>query len=157
MIVIHGLAEIANDTVLQGAVPNDLIGVCGNEDRRDRVPRADEMSLELDPGHSRHLDVSDQAVGFTEERRCQEISCRREGFDDVAQQGYEFSHGFAKGLIILDDRYQFTWHRGFQANSLTLTMAVLPSLLRPLCNVSEGSRQNNANPLSDGLCRRLSA
>src|ERR1700730_10411426 len=93
------------------------------------------MFLELNPGHSRHLDVSDQAVGFREERRCQDISCGRERFDSVAQQAHEFSHGFAKGLIILDDRYQFTWHRGFQANSLTLTMAAppLPSPSRSLC------------------------
>ena len=40
----------------------------------------------------------------------------RERFDSVAQQRHEFSHGFSKGLIILDDRYQCMFrHRGFHA------------------------------------------
>ena len=76
MVVIHRLGEVTNDSILQGAVPDDLIRVCGNENRRNRVPRIDEMFVELNPSHSRHLDVGDQAGGFREERRCQEIGCR---------------------------------------------------------------------------------
>ena len=76
MVVIHRLAKVTNDPILQGTVPGDLIRVCGNENRRDRVARIDEMSVELNSSHSRHLDVADQARGCSEERRCQEIGCR---------------------------------------------------------------------------------
>ena len=57
MVVVHWLAEVTNDPILQGAVPDDLIRVCGDEDRRDRVPRIDQMSVELEPSHSGHLNV----------------------------------------------------------------------------------------------------
>ena len=53
MVVIHRFAEVANDPILQGTLSDDLIRVCGNEDRRDRMPRIDQASVELDPGHSR--------------------------------------------------------------------------------------------------------
>ena len=36
-----GLREVTNDPILQGAPLDDLIRVCGNEDRRDRVARLD--------------------------------------------------------------------------------------------------------------------
>jgi len=63
MVVIHRLAEVTNDSILQSTPSDDLVRICGNEDRRNRVPCGDEMSVELNPAHSRHLDVGDQAPG----------------------------------------------------------------------------------------------
>src|SRR5262249_27579331 len=37
MLVIHRLAEVANNAILQGPIPDSLFGIRGNEDRRDRV------------------------------------------------------------------------------------------------------------------------
>jgi len=114
MVIVHRLGKVTNDAVLQGAIPGDRIGVCGDEDRRDRVPRFDEVFMELNARHSRHLNVGDQARGCSEEGRFQEIGCRGEHFDSVAERRHELSHRFAKGLIILDDRDQCTFgHRGF--------------------------------------------
>ena len=48
MVVIHRLAEVTNHPILQGAVPNNLVRVCRNEDRRDRVACIDEVSVEFD-------------------------------------------------------------------------------------------------------------
>jgi len=84
MVVIHRLAEVTNDSILQSAPPDDLIRVCGNEDRRNGASRIDKFSVELNSGHSGHLDVGDQAGGFSEERRCEEVGRRRERFDGVA-------------------------------------------------------------------------
>src|SRR5215475_13060574 len=115
MVVIDRLAEVTNDPIVESTTPDDLVRVCGNNDRGNRVSRINEMSVELNSGHSRHLNVGDQTRGCSKERRCQEIGCRRERFDGVAQGRYERSHGFAKGLIILYDRYQRkSWHRDFQ-------------------------------------------
>ena len=145
MVVIHRLGEITNDSILQGAIPDDLIRVCGNQDRRNGASRIDKFSVELNSGHSGHLDVGDQAGSFREERRCEEIGCRRERFYGVAQRRYEVSHGFAKGLIVLDDRYQYTfWHRGFRQPLGPQHIGT--ELSRAACNwrnVSEGSRQCN--------------
>ena len=144
MLVIHWLGEVTNDAVLQRAVPDGLIRVCGNEDRRNSVPRISEIFVELNSSHSRHLDVGDQAGSFRKERRCQEISCRGKRFDSVAQQCYEFSHGFSKGLIIFDNRYQWMLrHRGFHAIFSAPTFPVHRACMQ-LGNVGEASRQSNA-------------
>ena len=123
MVIIHRLAEVTNDSILQSTPPDDLVRVCGNEDRRNRVSCSDEMSVELKTGHSRHLNVGDQARGCCEERGCQEVGCRRKRLGSVSQRAYEFPHGFSKRLIILHDRYQVIFrHRGFQATFAALPM-----------------------------------
>ena len=148
MVIIHRLAEVTNDSILQSTPPDGLVRVCGKEDRRNHVPCSDEMSVELKTRHSRHLNVGDQARRCTEERRCQEIGCRGERFDRVAQRPNEFSHGFSKGLIILDDRYQWMLrHRGFLGAAYRRPIA-------PAVNCSMSAKVGNkAMPalVSDGL------
>ena len=151
MLVIHRLGKVAHDAVLQSAVAGRLIRVCGNEDRRNRVARIDEMPLKLNASHSGHLNVSDQAGGFRKERRRQEIGCRGECFDRVAQRPYEFLHGFSKGLIILDDRYQWMLrHRGFSVLAYRRSHRACSQLF----NVGEGWQQSNAGARKRWL-RRL--
>ena len=69
MIVIHRLAEVADDPILQGPALVGLIGICGHKDRRDLEARLDEISVELNASHSGHLDVGEKAVGFRQETR----------------------------------------------------------------------------------------
>jgi hypothetical protein len=147
MFVIHWLGEVTNDAVLQRAVPDGLIRVCGNEDRRNSVPRISEIFVELNSSHSRHLDVGDQTGGGREKRRCEEIGCRRERFDSVTQRPYEFYHGFSKELIILDNRYQWMLrHRGFHAifSAPTIPASPVRRACMQLGNVGEALRQSNA-------------
>jgi hypothetical protein len=103
---IKWLAKVTNDPIVQGPSPVNVIRVGRHEDRRNRVPRLDEVSVEFDPSHGRHMDVSDQAGRFNETRGCEKISCRREGLDGEAQRPHEPSHGLAKVPIILNDRDQ---------------------------------------------------
>ena len=84
MLLVNRFRKIANDSILQGAVPNLIIGMGCHEDRRNRMPRSDQMSVKLGTGYSRHLNVSDQAIGFAEMSRRKEIGCRRERLDVVA-------------------------------------------------------------------------
>jgi hypothetical protein len=86
MLFINWLAKVADDPFVQGADPVNIIGVGSHEDCRNRAPCIDEVFMELEPGHRRHMDVSDQAGGFGETRRCEEIGCRREGRDVVAKR-----------------------------------------------------------------------
>jgi hypothetical protein len=156
MVVIDRLAEVTNDPILESTPPDDFVRVCGNDDRWNRVSRIDEMSVELNSGHSRHLNVGDQTRGCSEGRRCQEIGCRRERFNGVAQRRHELFHGFAKGLIILHDRYQYTcWHRGFQPAFSRPTMRPPPkaSRLHAINNLGEGSPQSNAGGPKQWLMR----
>ena len=102
--------------------------------------------MELDPAHSRHLDIGDQACGFSAGEEISGNRPPRKRFDRVAQQRHELSHGLAKGLIILDDRDQCTFrHCGFQQSlPAHIGAAQVPRACMQLRNVGEGSRQCNA-------------
>jgi hypothetical protein len=102
MPLVNGFAKVTNDPVVQGPGPVNIVGIGRNEDRRNRVARIDEVSVELESGHRRHMDVSDQAGGLDETGGCEKISCGRESLDSVAQRPHEPSQGLAKELIIFD-------------------------------------------------------
>jgi Histidine kinase-, DNA gyrase B-, and HSP90-like ATPase len=104
--LVNGLSKVADDPIVECAGPVGVVGVGSDEDRRNRVSGIDEMSVEVDSGHRRHMDVGDQAGGFGETRGCEEIGGRAESLDSVAQRPHEPSHGLAKELIIIDDRDQ---------------------------------------------------
>ena len=106
MLLINWLAKVTDDSIHQSARPDVFIGVSRHEDCRNRVSSFDEVSVEFDSGHRRHMDVGDQAGRFDEMRGFEEIGWRRERLDAVAQRPDEPSHRLAKELIILNDRDQ---------------------------------------------------
>jgi hypothetical protein len=85
ILLINGLAKVANDPIVQSACPDVVIGIGRHEDRRNCIARRDEVFVELESGHRRHMDVGDQAGGFDKARGCEEIGSRRESLDSVAQ------------------------------------------------------------------------
>src|SRR6266446_3044866 len=68
MLFIHWLTKITNDPIAQGLGPVNVVGVGSNKDCGNRVPCIDQMSVKFDPGHGRHMDVSDKAGRFDEMR-----------------------------------------------------------------------------------------
>src|SRR5262245_57014819 len=64
ILFIHRLTKITNDPIVQGVCPISGVRIGSNEDCRNCVPCIDQMSVEFDPGHGRHLDVSDKAGRF---------------------------------------------------------------------------------------------
>jgi hypothetical protein len=92
MLLVNWLAKVTKDSIVQSAGPVNIIGIGSNEDRRNRVARSDEVSIELESGHRRHMDVSEQTGGLDEARGCKEISCRRESLDSVALRSQEPFH-----------------------------------------------------------------
>src|SRR6267154_1420647 len=68
LILINWLTKVTNNLIVQGLRPVHVVGVGSNENCRDSETRLDEVSVELDPGHGRHMDVSDQASRFDEMR-----------------------------------------------------------------------------------------
>src|SRR4029450_901053 len=89
MLLINRLTKVTNDPIVQGAGAVNVVGVGSNENCRNRVPCLDEVSVQLDAGHRRHMDVSDQAGRFDETRGSEEIGCRRKSLDVVAQRPHE--------------------------------------------------------------------
>src|SRR5260221_62161 len=86
MLLINRLTKVTNDPIVQDAGAVNVVGIGSNENCRNRVPCLDEVSVQLDAGHRRHLDVSNQAGRFDETRGSKEIGCRRESLDAVAQR-----------------------------------------------------------------------
>jgi hypothetical protein len=74
MLFINRLPKKTHDSSPQGAGPDSVIRVGCHEDRRNRVAQIDEASIELDPGHSGHVDVSDQAGGLAKMRGSEKLT-----------------------------------------------------------------------------------
>ena len=106
MFLIEWLVEVTKYPILPGSGLHNVIGICRHEDCWNHVARSDEAPMQLVSVHPRHVDVGDQADGFTDARRCEEIRCRREDLDGIAERPHEPSHGFEKVPIIVDDRNQ---------------------------------------------------
>jgi hypothetical protein len=122
MLLIDWLAKVTNDSIVQGMGTVSVIGVGSHEDRRNRSPRSDEVSVELDPGHRRHMDIGDQAGRFCDTTGCEEIRCRWESLDGIAQRPHEPFHGLAKVSVILDDADQLLLHHAASGSSLEPAM-----------------------------------
>jgi hypothetical protein len=104
--LIHRFSEVTHDAVVQGADAVNLIGEGRYENCRNRVARTDKASIKFEPGHRGHVDVGDQASRFVETRGREKLGRRRKNIDHIAQRPHEPSHGFAKELIIFNDRNQ---------------------------------------------------
>jgi hypothetical protein len=107
MLFIQWLAKVTNDTIMQSAALDVVVGVSRYKDDRNRIPFVHEVSVEFNPGHRRHMDVSDHATRFVKMRGRKEFGCRKKCFDSIAQGPHEPFHGLTKELIILDDRDQW--------------------------------------------------
>ena len=104
--LVNGLSQVADDSLVEHAGSVGVVGIGGDEDRRNRVSLIGEVSAEIDSRHSRHLDVGDQAAGPGQVMGREEIGGRAESLDREAERSHEPSHGLAKELIIIDDRNQ---------------------------------------------------
>jgi len=130
-LLINRLRKVANDPILQGASPDLIIGVGCHEDRRNLIPGSDEMSVKLGSGHPGHLNIRDQASGFGEKRRREEIGGRRERLDGVTPRPHKPSHGVAKESIILDDRNQYRCRHTVSNDSIEPAIHATPLSVAP--------------------------
>jgi hypothetical protein len=76
MLLINRLGTVTNDSIVQSAGPDVVIGMGRHEDRRNRIPRIDEVSIELESVHRGHMDVGDQAGGFDKTAGCEIMDVR---------------------------------------------------------------------------------
>jgi hypothetical protein len=118
MLFIHRLTKITNDPVGQRAGAVSVVGISSDEDCGNGSPHLDEVPIKLDPGHRRHINVSDQAGRFTETSGGKEIGRRWKNLDGMAQRPQEPSHGLAKEPIIFNDRNQQLFHHAAFGSSL---------------------------------------
>ena len=80
-------------------------------------PHIDQASVELNAGHRGHMNVGDQACGFGKTRGSEEIGCRREILDGIAQRPHEPRHGRAMESIIVNNRDERRFRHGVSGTS----------------------------------------
>jgi len=73
---INRLAKITGYPIIQCALAVDLIGIAGHQDCRNPLTCLDEVAVEFDAGHHRHVDIGDQAGRFAKTMGREEIGCR---------------------------------------------------------------------------------
>jgi hypothetical protein len=118
MLVIHRLAQVTHNPVIEGASPIGIMRKRSHKDCRNRVVRVDKSSEEFESGHGRHLDVGDQAACFGEARGGEKFSRRRERVGRIAKRPQQPAHGLTTEPIIIDDRHQDLFHRSAYGHSL---------------------------------------
>src|ERR1700675_3586641 len=106
MLLVHWLSKVAKNTILEHTGLDIVITVCGHENCRNREIRILKVSVELNAGHCRHVHVRDQAGSLAKTIGCEEIGCRCESLNSIAQRPHERSHRLTKKLVIFNDRDQ---------------------------------------------------
>ena len=140
MLVNHRLAQISDHPIAQGAVPVNLIRICGDVNCRDRRPASTEMPLQLSaviPGLTSATNAVSARNGTTN-------FCPRKRFDRVAQQPHEFlmdsRRAGHRSTIEINVRF------GIAARGILAPIGApqTPRACLATCNVGPGSRQSNA-------------
>jgi hypothetical protein len=141
MLFLHRLAQVTLDAVVQRASSINVIRKRSHKDCRNRLTGVDKASVEFQPGHGRHMDVSDQAGCFGEARGGEEFGCRREKVGRVAERSHEPAHGLTTEPIIIDDRNQYLFHHSAYGQSLAPSCGqpTTPMLRMELLDVSENA------------------
>jgi hypothetical protein len=116
-LLVKRLAEITNNSIAQGAGSLAVVGAASNEDCGNGVPHIDKVFVEFNSGHRRHMDVGNQACGFGKTRGSEEIGCRCEILNGIAQRRHEPPRGRAKELVIVNDRDEWRFRHAVSGSS----------------------------------------
>jgi hypothetical protein len=106
MLFIHRFAHVTSDPIVQGASPVNIIGKRCHEDCRNRLTRVDELPVEFEPSHRRHMDIGDQQAVSTSRGTRENRLQTGKNVDGIALQSHEPAHALAKDPVIIDDRNQ---------------------------------------------------
>jgi hypothetical protein len=101
--VTERLQEALDRTALAQAGPQVLVAMGGDEDDRDPMIATIQLALEIEPGHSRHRYIDNQATRQPKMVRGEKLLCRRKGRGIVSELSDEVRQRFPHGLIIIDD------------------------------------------------------
>src|SRR5215471_9305559 len=104
VVLVEWFAQVTDDPILQRALPHCVVRVCRHQNSRYGLSRCYEMSMQLEPRHSAHLHVGDQAGGAWNLTGVQELFSRRESLGCISQRLHESPHCLAHRLVIVDDR-----------------------------------------------------
>jgi len=103
---LQWLVKIALDSLVEHPLLDAIIRISSDENGRYLLPCSDQVPVQLNPGHFRHVNVGDQAVGRRASGGRKEFCCRRKYHAAIAQRLDQSSHGVAKSLVVIDDRDQ---------------------------------------------------
>jgi hypothetical protein len=147
MHLIHRLAQVTQDPIVQGASPVGIAGKGRHEDGRNGVARVDKPPAEFEAGHGGHMDVSDQASCFGQVWGREKFGCRRKNVDGMTQRSHEPAHGLTKEAIIIDNRNQYLFHHAPMATRRTrhADAPTMPLIRVGLLDLRQECHRSNAD------------
>ena len=87
---------MAHDPLGQHALADTVIAISGDEDCRDRTPYLDQVSVQLNPRHGRHVNIGHEAGRGRKFVGCEEFGGGRKSGNIVAQRSEHPSHRVEK-------------------------------------------------------------
>jgi hypothetical protein len=87
---------MTHDPFGQYALPGAVIAISGDEDCWDGKPYLEQVSVQFNPRHGRHVNIGHQARRGTKFGRCEEFGGGRKSGNIVAQRSEHPSHRIAK-------------------------------------------------------------
>jgi hypothetical protein len=104
LVLAERLGEVADDAGPQGALPRRLVRIGGDQDRGDGLAGRGQPTVELGPGHPRHLHVRDHAGQAAAAVERQEILGALERHRTVAERSDQARQGLAHRRVVVHDR-----------------------------------------------------
>lgn len=103
-VLIEWFGQVANHAGVQRLRPDPLVVVRRDQNRRNRRAGSDQMPMEFEPCHPRHLHICDQAGGAVPTLGSDKALARRERRCRVAERSHKSRQSLPNRLIIIDDR-----------------------------------------------------
>jgi hypothetical protein len=101
--LVQWLSKIAPDSTTEHPFLDEIIRISSDENRWYPLPCSNQVLVKLNPGHFRHMNICNQAVGSRESGERKEISRRRKHRNGVPKRLDQSSHRVAKTLVVIDD------------------------------------------------------
>src|SRR5260370_1340841 len=95
------LEEALHSARAEQAWANGLVTMRRDEDYWNGLPAQLEFLLQIDPGHTRHGDIENQALGLPDGIGREEVFRRRECLDREAKLPQEVRERLAHGLVVV--------------------------------------------------------
>jgi hypothetical protein len=101
---IKWLVQKADGAGLQRSRADSIVGIGGNEDRRNAQSQVGQTMLQFDPARIRQLNIGNQARCFRHKRRLQKCFCRRESASQESERRHQAFYRPSDNTVVINDR-----------------------------------------------------
>ena len=104
--IAEGLEKALHGPRREHARADGIVAVRGDEDDRNGLPAQLELLLQVGPGHARHGDIENQALGLADGIGREKLLGQRESPDREAELPDQIGQRLAHRFIVIDNRHK---------------------------------------------------